>query len=89
MEEFEERIQKFMKLLQKEDRPLFITSIFEKNGKEDVQDKIKYMRDVVEKYAGKYLKNNKNVVFTDGLQLLNNPCYLSRGMICPSLEGIA
>ena len=88
LEKFEERIQKFMELLQKEDRPLFITSIFGKNGTEDVQDKIQSMRDIAEEYVGKYFKNKKNVVFTDGLQLLNNLCYLSQDLTHPSLEGI-
>ena len=53
-----------------------------------MQEKIQSMCGIVKKYMEKCLKNKKNIVFADGLQLLNNLCYLSQDLTHPGLEGI-
>lgn len=54
-----------------------------------MQEKIHSIRKIVEKYIEKYLKNKKNIVLEDSLQLLNNPCYLFQDLAYPCLEGMA
>lgn len=84
LELFEERVKLFLEILATDDRKIFVTSVFGFNGSE--QEKAKKYREVVCKYATRY--SSKNLVFTDGLELLNNPAYISQDLTHPSLEGL-
>ena len=79
-EQFESTIKEFVAVLSEEKRPVFATSIFGFNG--TYQDKGKRFREIVEKYA------KGNLHFVDGLELLNNPSFISADMVHPTLEGI-
>lgn len=80
-EEFESRIDKFTKILSEDERPVFATSIFKFNGEK--QEKGELFRQIVRKYAGERL------IFTDGLELLNDEKYISADLTHPSLEGLS
>ena len=62
--------------------PEFATSIFRFNGEESRQTLGTRRRDIVKKYAESRLH------FTEGLELLDNPAYISADMTHPSLEGM-
>ena len=81
IDEFENNIDVFTQILQKDPRPIFATSIY---GFSDPsgQEKGKKMRAIVEKYA------KDRLIFTDGLEFLNNPAFIAQDMVHPSLEGI-
>ncbi len=79
---FEERVDVFTKLLERETRPIYATSIYGFNNPNGQEDGKKF-RQIVEKYA------KERLLFVDGLKLLNNPAYISQDMVHPSLEGIA
>ncbi|NLO08319.1 MAG: SGNH/GDSL hydrolase family protein [Clostridiales bacterium] len=81
LELFEERVRVFVDILADDSRPIFATSIFGFNGPE--QEKAQKYREIVRKYS-----SNK-LIFTDGLELLNNPAYISADLVHPSLEGMA
>lgn len=81
IETFDERVDTFTSILAKDSRPIFATSIFGFNG--DQQEKGMVFRDIVRKYAESRLR------FTDGLDLLNNPAFITQDLTHPSLEGIA
>ena len=76
---FERQIDQFTAILAEDPRPVFATSIFHYNG--DDQARGRLYRDIVRKYAGERL------IFTDGLELLENPAILSQDLVHPSIEG--
>lgn len=79
MEEFEKRIDRFTAVLAEDPRPIFATSIF---GFNDIdQERAENMRRIVRKYAVNRL------IYTDGLQILNNPCFISSDLVHPSVQG--
>ena len=78
--EFEERVDVFTGIFADDGRPVFATSIFRFNGDRSRGD---VFRRIVRKYAEKRLH------FIDGLELLEQPEFISQDMVHPSLEGIA
>lgn len=80
LELFEERVKVFTDILGDDSRPIFATSIFRITGLE--QEKASKYRDIVRKYA------SKKLIFTDGLELLDNPAYIAADLVHPTLEGI-
>lgn len=81
MELFERNIDEFTRILSEDPRPVFATSIFGYTNTALQEDGVK-KRAIVEKYA------KERLVFTDGLEFLDNPAYISQDMVHPSLEGI-
>lgn len=77
---FEERVKTFVDILAADPRPVYATSIFGFAG--GGQEKAAIFRDIVRKHAADKL------IFTDGLDLLDNPAYISADLIHPTLEGI-
>ncbi|MGN1020705.1 MAG: SGNH/GDSL hydrolase family protein [Aristaeellaceae bacterium] len=77
--EFEARIDRFTAILAGDPRPVFATSIFVFNGEQ--QEKGRRFREIVRRYAGERL------IFTDGLDLLENPAFIAQDLVHPSLEG--
>lgn len=77
---FEQRVKVFVDVLAADPRPIYATSIFGFSG--DGQEKAAIYRDIVRKHAGDKL------IFIDGLELLNNPAYVSEDLVHPTLEGI-
>lgn len=77
---FEERVREFVNILAEDPRPVFATSLFGFLGQD--QKKGKRYREIVRGCAGEKL------LFTDGLELLDNPAYISQDLTHPSLEGI-
>ena len=80
IEEFEKRIDRFTTILAADSRPVFATSIFGFNDEPD-QELAEKMRRIVRKYAAERL------IYTDGLQILNDPCLISADLVHPSLQG--
>lgn len=80
-ETFEERVREFLAVLGADERPVFVTSIFGCFGSNP--QKAADFRSIVKKYAV-----GKRMVFTDGLELLNDPAMISQDLTHPSLEGI-
>ena len=80
-ETFEERVREFLAVLGADERPVFVTSIFGCFGSDP--QKAADFRSIVKKYAV-----GKRMVFTDGLELLNDPAMISQDLTHPSLEGI-
>ncbi len=78
-EDFEARVDAFTDVFARDGRPVFATSIFGFGGTE--QAKAARFREIVKKYAGERL------IFTDGLELLNNPAFLSQDLVHPAPEG--
>ena len=62
---FEKRAERFLHILEADDRPIFVTSIFGYQG--ELQTRAQHFREIVQKYA------SEKFVFTDGLQLLDSP----------------
>lgn len=81
LELFEERVKVFTDILASDPRPIFATSIFGFTGQE--QEKAAKFREIVKKHA------SEKLIFTDGLELLDNPAYISADLVHPTLEGIA
>lgn len=81
---FEERVKSFLEIIAKDERPVFVTSIFGYQG--ELQEKAICFREIVKKYTEKYVSDR--FVFTDGLELLNCPYHVSEDLTHPSLEGI-
>lgn len=77
---FEKRVERFLHILETDDRPIFVTSIFGYQG--EWQTRAQHFREIVQKYA------SEKFVFTDGLQILNCPYYVSSDLTHPSLEGM-
>ena len=77
---FEKRAERFLHILEEDDRPIFVTSIFGYQG--ELQTRAQHFREIVQKYA------SEKFVFTDGLQLLDSPYYVSSDLVHPSLEGM-
>lgn len=77
---FEERVTDFVDVLCSDSRPIFATSIFGFNGQQ--QEKADKYRCIVKKHT------NEKIIFTDGLDLLNNPIFISQDDTHPTLEGI-
>ena len=80
-EAFEERVREFFSVLEQETKPIFVTSIFGCFGSD--QEKAADFRRIVKKYAV-----GRRMVFTDGLELLNDPAFVSQDLTHPSLEGM-
>lgn len=80
LEAFEERIDKFTAVLAEDPRPIFATSIFGFNDDPE-QERAEKMRRIVKKYAASRL------IYTDGLQLLDNSCFISADLVHPSVQG--
>lgn len=79
-EAFEERVRDFLDILVKDGRPVFVTNLFGFQG--ELQEKGQRFREIVKKYAVEPL------VFTDGLELLSEPHFVSQDLVHPSLEGM-
>ena len=80
LSEFEKKIDRFTQILSQDPRPVFATSIFRFNGEN--QELAEQMRTVVQKYAAERL------IFTDGLDLLNEAALISADCTHPSMGGI-
>ena len=78
--EFEKRIDRFTQILSRDPRPVFATSIFKFNGED--QKLAQQMRTIVQKYA------MERLIFTDGLDLLNEATLISADCTHPSVGGI-
>lgn len=76
---FEETIDRFTAVLAADPRPIFATSFF--GYLDEDTDRTMKMRKIVSRYAGERL------IFTDGLQLLDNPAYISADGTHPDLRG--
>lgn len=76
---FEERIDVFTGVMADDSRPVFATSIFRTAADGEKHDRF---RAIVRKYAEPRLH------FTDGLELLERPDFISQDMVHPSFEGI-
>lgn len=81
---FEQRVKEFLEVMTGDSRPVFVTSVFGFNG--DGQEKAQRYREIVAAQAGRF--EGKNVVFTDGLALLDNPAFISQDMTHPTSEGL-
>lgn len=81
MELFERNIDEFTKVLSEDPRPIFATSIYGYSDPATQEDGVK-KRAIVEKYA------KERLIFTNGLEFLDNPAYIAQDMVHPSLEGI-
>ena len=78
---FEERVDKFTEILSAETRPIRATSIYGFSNPKGQETGQKF-RAIVEKYTKNRLE------YVNGLELLDNPAYISQDMVHPSLEGI-
>lgn len=76
---FEERIDRFTAVLAADPRPIFATSFF--GYLDEETDRATKMRKIVRRYAGERL------IFTDGLQLLDNLAYISADGTHPDARG--
>ncbi len=76
---FEKRVRRFMDILAGDGRPVFVTDIFATTG--DHQDKAECYRRIVAKNVP------ENLVYVPGLELLENPAFISQDMTHPSTEG--
>ncbi|WP_455500315.1 SGNH/GDSL hydrolase family protein [Gemmiger sp.] len=76
---FEERIDRFTAVLAADPRPIFATSFF--GYLDEDTDRTRKMRKIVRRYAGERL------IFTDGLQLFDNPLYVSADGVHPDVRG--
>ncbi|HJA91785.1 MAG TPA: SGNH/GDSL hydrolase family protein [Candidatus Eisenbergiella merdipullorum] len=79
-EDFERRVRDFLAVLAEDGRPVFVTSIFGFLGGD--QEKAAKFRRIVRDCSG------GNLIFTDGLELLDDPAKISEDLVHPSLEGI-
>ena len=79
VETFERNIDAFSAIFADDPRPVFATSIF---GLQDKQERAEELRTIVRKYA------ESRLIFLDGLDILDHPAYLSQDMVHPSLEGM-
>lgn len=79
VELFESRVEKFVDIMARDGRTVFVTDVFGYNG--DWQDKAAQYRRIVEKYA------SGRLIYTNGLELLNNPAFISQDMTHPTAEG--
>lgn len=84
LELFEERVKAFLEVISRDSRLVFLTSVFGFIG--EYQEKAEAYRKIVSECAGKYA--DKNIIFTDGLELLNNPAFISQDLTHPTLEGL-
>jgi len=80
-EAFEERVRNFTDILKQDGRPVFATSIFVFNGKEN-QAKADVFRRIVQKHCGDALH------YLDGLDILSNPAHITQDLVHPSIEGV-
>lgn len=80
MEEVERRIDGFTSILANDPRPIFATSMFGFNCAH--QERGRQMRKMIEHYA------KERLIFTDGLELLDNQAYISADLVHPTLEGM-
>lgn len=80
-ESFEKNVDAFTRILAEDPRPVFATNIYGFSDPERQKRGQEY-RKIVEKYA------KDRLIFVDGLQLLDNPAYISQDMVHPSLEGM-
>ena len=80
IEFFEKQVKEFVEVLAEDTRPIFATNIFGFNG--IGQDKAEKYREIVQEHA------QDRLIFTDGLELMNNPAYISQDLTHPSLDGI-
>lgn len=76
---FEATIDRFTAILAADPRPIFATSFF--GYLDEDTDRTMKMRKIVSRYAGERL------IFTDGLQLLDNPLYVSADGTHPDVRG--
>ncbi len=77
---FEERVDTFTAILAKDPRPVFATSLFGFNGEH--QEKAARYRGIVQRYA------QERLLFTEGLDILDNPAFISQDLTHPTLEGV-
>ena len=85
---FEENVCRFTEAFTKEERPIFFTDIYGSNEQEPNQTTIIRYREIARQQFLKHLSQKKNAVYVSGLELLNNPSFLSQDLTHPSLEGI-
>lgn len=81
IELFEKNIDAFTQVLSEDPRPVFATNIYGYSDPSTQEDGVK-KRAIVEKYA------KERLIFTSGLEFLDNPAYIAQDMLHPSLEGI-
>lgn len=79
VELFESRVKRFVEIMAADDRPVFVTDIYGFNDK--WQDKAGKYREIVRKYA------SDKLIYVSGLELLNNPAFVSQDMVHPTAEG--
>lgn len=77
---FEERIRRFVDVLAADPRPVFATSLFGFVGQN--QAKGTRYREIVRRIT------KDRLIFTNGLELLDNPAFISQDLTHPTLEGI-
>lgn len=79
-EEFEIRLMEFLRILSQDSRPIFVTSLFEIMKKNPQAPRF---REIVRRHV------KAPLIFTEGLDLLENEAMISEDMVHPSLEGAA
>ena len=82
VKQFEESVEAFVKVLSREERPVFATSIFRFNGSGAFQERAEVFREIVKNCA------EGKLIFTDGTKLLDDPACISQDLIHPGIDGI-
>ncbi|MGI6106814.1 MAG: SGNH/GDSL hydrolase family protein [Lachnospiraceae bacterium] len=81
--EFAGRVEEFLRILNSDPRPVFVTDIFGFSDPEG-QEKAMRFRKIVRDLAARY----DHLVYTCGLDLLNDPYCISADLTHPALEGV-
>ncbi len=76
---FEKRTRRFMEIFAQDGRPVFVTDVFGNNG--EAQEKAEQFRQIVAEYVP------ANLTYVPGLELLDNPAFISQDMTHPTAEG--
>lgn len=79
-EAYEERIKVFLDILATDSRPIFVTDIFTHLG--EGQERSEIFRDIVRRNT-----KGKNLIYTPGIELLDNPSFISADLTHPTYEG--
>ncbi|MCD7819314.1 MAG: SGNH/GDSL hydrolase family protein [Lachnospiraceae bacterium] len=79
-EAYEKRICDFLQPFKEDDRPVFVTDIFTKNGGN--RKRAEVFREIVRRNT-----EGSRLIYTPGKELLSQPEYISADMTHPTLEG--
>ena len=79
-EAFEQRVARFVQIMQQDGRPVFVTSLFAYAYDEELQKKGAAFRRIVKRQV------EGKLPFIDGLELLDDPSMVAEDLVHPSLE---